>query len=115
MSNPSWVSHIERLRAGTTGKYKRTDLARWIEDNTFLKGEKFSFRDHEYALTILGDTSKNLVVTKPSQCGMSETFSRVILARAAIEPLNIMYIMPTQTAASDFAKGRVNDVINESP
>lgn len=115
MSNPKWASHIDRLRAGTTGKYKRTDLARWIEENTFLKGEPFSFRDHEYALRILEDPAKTLVITKPSQCGMSETFSRAILARAAIEPLNIMYVMPTQTAASDFAKGRVNDVINESP
>lgn len=115
MSNPTWTSHLERLKAGTIGKYKRTDIARWIEDNTFLRGEKFSFQDHEYALRILEETAKTVVVTKPSQCGMSETVARLMLARAAITPLNIIYVMPTQSAASDFAKGRVNDIINDSP
>jgi len=115
MSNPTWVSHMERLRAGTSGKYKRQDTARWIENNTFLKGEPFSFVGHEYQIDLIRETAENIVVTKPSQCGCSELFARLILARAAIEPLNIIYVMPTQSAASDFAKGRVNDIVNESP
>ena len=110
-----WKAHMDRLRAGTLGRYKRGDIARWLEENTFLKGEPFSFAGHEYQLKIIEETSKNIVVTKPSQVGCSELVARLILARAAIEPLNIIYVMPTQSAASDFAKGRVNDIINDSP
>jgi len=115
MSKAVWRSHLDRLKAGTLNKYKRLDAARWIEENTFLKGERFSFADHEYQLRILEETSENIVITKPSQIGCSELIARMMLARAAIEPLNIIYVMPTQTAASDFAKGRVNDIINDSP
>lgn len=115
MSKATWVAHLERLKALTINKYKRQDSARWIEENTFLRGEPFSFRNHEYALTIIADACRSIVVTKPSQVGMSETIARLLLARAAITPLNVIYIMPTYQAATDFAKGRVNDVISESP
>lgn len=111
----TWRAHLDRLRAATLGKYKRQDLARWIEENTFLKGEPFSFKNHEFQLKIASETAKSVVITKPSQVGCSELIARMILARAAIEPLSIIYVMPTQQAASDFAKGRVNDIINESP
>ena len=115
MSNVTWEAHLERLRAATTGKFSRKDIVRWIETNTFLKGEPFSFKDHEYAIQIVEDDSESIVVTKPSQVGMSETIARLLLARAAITPMNIIYVMPTHSAATDFAKGRVNEIISESP
>ena len=114
MASATWRAHIDRLKASTLGRYKRQDIAKWIEDNTFLKGEPFSFKDHEFQLRIAEETSKSVVITKPSQVGCSELIARMILARTAIEPLNVIYVMPTQNAASDFAKGRVNDIINES-
>jgi hypothetical protein len=77
-----WKAHMDRLRAGTLGRYKRGDIARWLEENTFLKGEPFSFAGHEYQLKIIEETSKNIVVTKPSQVGCSELVARLILAQS---------------------------------
>lgn len=111
----AWQAHIDRLKSATVKKYQRKDLIRWIEENTYLKGRPFSFKNHEYTQEILLDTSKTIVVAKPSQVGMSETVARYIVGRAAMTPLNIIYVLPTASFAGNFAKDRVSPIINESP
>lgn len=115
MSNLDWAAHTDRLRAATLGKFTRSKLPAFIEKHTYLKGEQFSWEHHEYALGPISDEAKVIVVTKPSQVGMSETLARFAVARAAITPMNVLYIMPSFSAAQDFAKGRVNEIIQTSP
>jgi len=109
--------HLARLRAAATGRLKRSDVARWIEQNTTINGAPFSFVDHEYQERILSDESPDLVVRKCAQTGISETCQRMAAALMQIMPgaFRIGYVFPSATFAADYAQTRFNPIVQGSP
>lgn len=109
--------HLLRLKMATTNRLGRTDLARWIQENTFINGKNFSFKDHEYQEQILLDPSPELVIRKSAQTGISEMSMRMALGLLMIMPgaFRIGYTFPSATFASSYARTRLNPIISSSP
>lgn len=109
--------HLERLRAATTERLGRKDLALWIERNTFIGGRPFSFVGHEYQKRILLDESRELVIRKSAQTGISEMAMRMSLGLLMIMPgaFRIGYTFPSAGFAMGYSKSRLNPIIQGSP
>jgi hypothetical protein len=115
MSDPLFKAHIERLRSSVLQAYSFAQLPEWMEKHTKLKGKKFSFKDHEYQLAILRDTSTEINVQKCSQIGMSELSIRSALGMTNImDGFTVIYTVPTASFARTFTQTRINPIITES-
>lgn len=115
MTDPLIEAHLARLRAALFDSYKITDAAKWVTDHTFLNGDRFSFRHHEYQEDILNDSARLLNVQKPAQIGMSELMCRYILALCRIIPnFSVILTFPYSGDAENFMKTRINAVIRDS-
>lgn len=107
--------HIERLRSSLSAHSPDT-ICDFITDHTYLKGEKFSFHGHEYQEAILQDPSRNIVITKSAQIGISEMSARLAIARAVlVNGFSTIYTLPSASAAQNFMKTRISPVIDSSP
>ena len=107
--------HYSALRAAILDGYSLDSVATWIETNTFLKGAPFTFKDHEYQLAILSDRSREKVVRKCSQIGISELAVRATLALVNIlDSSTIIYTLPTSKFAATFVKTRIDPVVQQS-
>lgn len=92
-----------------------TKLPAWITKHTTLKGEPWSFKDHEFQIGILEDEADELCVIKPSQMGLTEVQVRAALALLSIKRgFSIMYVMPHIKLVQKVVKGRVDPVIDGS-
>lgn len=110
-----FTEHLERLQAATSGRYTLANIPEWIIRNTKLKGETWSFKDHEYQLQILLDPSRDKVIRKCAQVGITELSLREVLAILRILPgITIIYTMPTANSAEKLVKTRVDLIIAES-
>jgi hypothetical protein len=109
------LQHLARLRAALFNTYQITDATRWITDHTYLNGDRFSFKNHEYQEQIISDPTRVVSVQKPAQIGMSELMSRYILALCKIIPnFSAILTFPYSGDAEDFMKTRIAGVIRES-
>lgn len=108
--------HLQRMHEALFNTYNIADATRWITDYTFLNGDRFSFKDHEYQEKIVNDTSRLVNVQKPAQIGMSELMCRLILALCKIIPnFSVILTFPFSGDAEDFMKTRISRVIQDSP
>ena len=111
-------SFLISLKAQVTAE--RTSYKKFITENTFIGGQNFSFKDHEFQEYILdvieSNPGKIFSVSKPSQIGLSEVFNRLILAIAAVKPgTGILVSFPSITFSQEVFKTRIASVINSSP
>lgn len=110
------LEHISRLRAATFDSYDLSEVPRYLTENTFLGGNRFSFKNHEYQLDILSDTTQELYATKPAQVGATEAMLRYVAALARMIPyFNIIATWPSASDAENMVKTRLNSIIAESP
>lgn len=110
------LMHLQRMRAASTNQYTRADLLRWVCNETYLNGRKFSTKGHEYQERILMDQSQELAIKKPSQVGISELSLRMALGLVTMIPnFSLIYTMPTATLASLYTKTRLDPIIQNSP
>jgi hypothetical protein len=92
------------------------DLVRWIPENTLIKGQPFSFTDHEYQKYLLQLTESVIYVKKCSQIGVSEIIVRWLLAYLTTRRgVNAIYTLPTARFADRFSATRIEPVIESSP
>ncbi|MFA9216812.1 MAG: phage terminase large subunit family protein, partial [Sphingomonadaceae bacterium] len=114
--DPEIREHLARLGTALFNTYDLGDVVRYLEEKTYLKGDRFSFKDHEFQGEILSDTSKTVYVQKCAQIGMSEAMARYALAVARIMPyFSVILTMPFSADASNFSKTRLTPIIDESP
>lgn len=110
------LEHLRRLDNALFNAYDLSGVVRYLEEKTFLKGDRFSFKDHEFQQQILSDTSKVINVQKCAQVGMSEAMARYALAVARVMPyFSVIMTMPFSGDATNFAKTRLDPIINEAP
>jgi hypothetical protein len=116
MTNKTWSAHIQRLRVSSSYANNLTVIPKWLEDNTFVNGKPWSFKDHEWQLGPLSSPAPEHALIKPSQVGASELSVRWALARVSImRGYTLLYVLPTAKFASMFSKTRIDAVINDSP
>lgn len=107
--------HFLRAQAGVLRAHSLDSIADWICENTYVRGEKFSFVDHEFQETILRDPSREKVIRKCSQIGLSEIAAREALAIVnVLSASTLIYTLPTADFAKKFAKTRVDPVVRTS-
>lgn len=105
-------NHINRVRTSVLVRDSAASIARWISRETTYAGQPYSYKDHEFQEKVLSDTSKDVVVIKCSQIGLSEIASRLGLALVnVIRPYTVIYTLPTAHFAGTFAKTRMDPVI----
>lgn len=108
--------HYERLHAALFNTYNLQDVVRYIETETYLNGDRFSFKNHEFQKEIISDTSRVLNVQKCAQVGLSEIMARYVVGLCRIMPyFSAILTMPYASDASNFVKTRINPFIDGSP
>jgi hypothetical protein len=104
--------HLERVRTAVLTRDTAASIAGWITRNTTYAGQPYSYHDHEFQERIMSDISRDVVVIKCSQVGMSEVGSRMSLALVnVLRPYTVAYTLPTAKFAGTFAKTRIDPVI----
>lgn len=91
-------------------------LSEWMCKHTYLDGNPFSFKNHEYQPHIVDDPHSRKNIKKCSQVGLSELSVRITLAFLGVSrSKRAIYTLPTSRFASKFSKDRFDPVIEESP
>jgi hypothetical protein len=115
-ADPALVEHLKRLEQALFNSYDLNDVVRYLEEKTFLKGDRFSFVDHEFQKDIISDTSRTVYVQKCAQVGMSECMARYALAVSRVMPyFSVIMTLPFANDAVNFTKTRLDPIIDESP
>ncbi len=110
------AEHLARVRTAVLKRHSAASIATWISENTTYAGQPYSYQDHEFQEKIMGDISRDVVVIKCSQIGMSEVSARMSLALVnVLRPYTVAYTLPTAHFAGTFAKTRIDPVITGSP
>jgi hypothetical protein len=104
--------HLDRVRAAVLRSHSLSTVAEWICENTSLRGEPFTFLDHEFQEVIARDPSRQKNVRKCAQVGISELSGRLALAFANVmDSVTGIYTLPTADFAKNFVKTRVDPII----
>lgn len=108
---------LESLRAQLNNT---TSIATFLESETYLGGQRFSFKGHEFQRYLCDLIEANpgytLNVVKNSQIGLSEWANRVVLAFMAIIPgASVLVSFPSRTMSQEVLKTRISSIIQESP
>ena len=110
-----WRSVMERIKAGASQATALTEVSRWISENTSIRGRPYSYNDREYQKHILDSDTRESVIIKPSQIGISEVAIRKALGLCGmIRDFTVIYTLPTAKLAMTIMKTRANPVIRES-
>lgn len=108
--------HYDRLHAALYNTYNLQDVVSYIEKNTYLNGDRYSFKDHEFQKDIISDTSQTVNVQKCAQVGLSEIMARYVTGLCRIMPyFSAILTMPYSGDAVNFVKTRINPIIQNSP
>ena len=113
---PSYLRDtLSRLEDRLGGVSSITAVGDWLIKHTKLEGKTYSFKDHEFQLAIVNDTSPHVIIQKPSQMGMTELSFRMMLALAAIRQyFTCIYVLPSAHFAREVSKSRVDPIIEDS-
>lgn len=110
-----WKNHITRLKMGLSAQSHAT-ISDFLTQHTYLNGQKFSFKGHEYQKKILDDGERDICIIKSAQLGISEMSARLAIAKCSlVRGFNVIYTLPTYNAAQNFMKTRIDPVIQSSP
>lgn len=106
---------INEVKAQVNENWDLADVPAWISKYTYLRGSRYSFDDHEFQRTILGDPARVVNTQKCSQIGMSEATARWAVAVCNMIPdFSAIVTFPFAGDASDFAKTRIDPFIQSS-
>jgi hypothetical protein len=109
--------HLARIRAATTNRLTRTDLSKWVCQNTFINNRPFTTKGHEFQERIMNDPSQEVVIIKSAQLGISEMSMRMALGLVMTMPdsFAIGYVFPTAGFSQQYSKTRFNPIVQGSP
>ncbi len=90
----------------------QTDIGSWITSNTKIKGNPFSWEDHEYQKFICDQQAIVISLKKCSQYGLSELAIRRALGFLQInQGTTCIYAFPTASFSQSFSKGRFSPLL----
>lgn len=115
MINPIADSSFQRLQAALAPT--KSSIKDFILNKTKLHGRPFTLKGHEYqgkVIELLTDPDVDLVVTKPSQTGISEVIYRVVLGwMNYISGFSAAIVFPTRAMSNEVFSTRINPIIND--
>lgn len=108
--------HMNRVKAGVNQARSLHEVSKWIQQNTYIHGKLYTYKNHEYQPFILDAAEPDWVIRKCSQVGITEMAIRMSLALCAmIRGFTIAYTLPTAKFSGTVMKTRVNPVVISSP
>jgi phage terminase large subunit GpA-like protein len=111
-----FAQFLEAAKTQVNESWKIGDAPKFISQFTYLRGAKYSFKDHEFQETILSDEARVVNTQKCSQIGMSEATARWGVAVCNMIPdFSVITTFPFSGDASDFARTRIDPFIASSP
>lgn len=114
--NPVASEFLNRIKDEVAKTSSLGRLSDWLVKNTTLHGKKYSFVGHEFQKSLLDEKHPNVCIIKPSQVGLSETVSRLVIGFLAVQNNSTaIYTLPTVNEALRFVKARIDPVIDGSP
>ena len=104
-------------------KFRRDDgkaygsLGAWAaETPIILDGRPFSFHSHEYLMPPYADNHPHMVEIKAAQMGLTtKAMLRAMYAARYRNFRGILYLFPSRTDVTEFAKGRIDPLIEDNP
>ena len=114
--NSSGNDLLRDLLGQMEGRYldesSKLTTSEWVIQNTTLRGRPFSFKGYEFQRAILDDQSRELVVVKPSQCGLSEIQVRKALAFVRRnQGVSSLLSLPTEEMYKRFSNTRIKPMV----
>ena len=113
MNNPIAEGSFSRLQAAL--RPTKSSLKDFILHKTRLHGRPFTLKGHEYQgkiIELLTDPDIDLVVTKPSQTGISEVIYRITLGwMNYISGFAAAIVFPTRAMSNEVFSTRINPII----
>ena len=99
----AWVLDIER------------PFYEWVQ-SIILDGKPFTFDRHEYLIDPYKDNHPDQVEMKATQMGLtSKAMLQVAYGARYANYRGILYLFPSKSDVTDFAKGRINPLIEDNP
>jgi hypothetical protein len=86
----------------------------WSENKRLLNGKQFTLVKHPFLIEIYKDLSKQIVIQKAAQMGVSEYALNRSLWFCESSRGNVIYTLPTASDCSDFSKMRLNPILDEN-
>jgi hypothetical protein len=86
----------------------------WSEGKRTINKKPFSLEKHPFLIDIYRDMSKQIVVQKAAQMGVSEYALNRSLWFCESGRGNVIYTLPTASDCSDFSKMRLNPILDEN-
>ena len=104
-------------------KFRRDDgkaygsLGVWAEKTpVILDGRPFTFLNHEYLMAAYADNHPHVVEIKAAQMGLTtKAMLRAMYAARYRNSRGILYLFPSRTDVTEFAKGRIDPLIEDNP
>lgn len=91
-------------------------VSEWICENTYLRGKKYNFKNHEYQIAIADDKHRNLAAEKCAQIGFTEILIRWALCFSVQhQGCQTIFTQPTAGDMAIFAKSRFDVLLEECP
>ena len=108
-NNPYLQNLAEKISAQRTD----TDMAEWIVNNTTIKGQPFSYKNHLYQKAIARDLHPNMCCKKLSQVGITEVSIRKAIAFLVMNPgTNCIYTFPSKILKQNNSRPRMKVVVD---
>lgn len=115
MENNAFQSLSDRLQMRFDRESGMQALDETVLKYSYVNGNRFSFKDHEFQQQIIRDTSSRISLRKCSQVGLSELMVQKTLAMASsMRHVRIIFTLPTKEMASAFSKDRIDGAIDQS-
>lgn len=113
MGNDLVLALREQFQAKYSIDALNMSMSDWICANTTLRGKPFGFKDYEFQRRIIDDMHPNLWVKKISQCGLTESQQRKMLAfLERNQGTTGLFILPNQPMRDRLAKTRVKPLVD---
>lgn len=107
--------HLERIKGSVSARYSLADMPQWICNHTKIRGENYSFKDHEFQEFIVSSEDVEVNTQKCSQIGLSEVTARWVMAVSYNFPaFSTIVTFPFSGDAENFARTRVDPFIEAS-
>ncbi|MFZ0927791.1 MAG: phage terminase large subunit family protein [Syntrophobacteraceae bacterium] len=105
------------LQFGHVYESTPASLGRWaLNTPIILDGRPFSFHKHEYLMTPYADNHPHMVEIKAAQMGLTtKAMLRAMYGARYRDFRGILYLFPSRTDVTEFAKGRIDPLIEDNP
>lgn len=112
MTNTLKADFIERIQHGLKRK-SINSCSKWAETYRVLKGKKWSFEEFPWTREPHDCKSEYIVIRKAAQMGFTEVALNLTFYKIDIVNDDCLYVLPTESDASDFSSGRFDPALAE--